>query len=90
MLLLDSCIDVLQHVLVKVFVPVDSLQILLELLSTRTKDSERLNSQTSELMPVWILGANTTAWVRAHGFVTQYASAAAGGKQGLESTPSSK
>lgn len=35
--LLDGRIDVLQHVLVKVFVPVDSLQILLELLSTRTK-----------------------------------------------------
>lgn len=46
--LLDSRVDVLQHVLVKVFGPVDSLQIFLELLSTRTNVSESLNSQPSQ------------------------------------------
>ena len=46
--LLDGRVDVLQHVLVKVLVAVDSLQIFLELLSTRAEVSESVNYQTSE------------------------------------------
>lgn len=64
--LLDSRVDVLQHVLVKVFGPVNSLQIFLELLSTRTKVSESRNYQPSQAL---LEGSEKqrNAWLRAPG-----------------------
>lgn len=40
--LLDSVVDVFQHVLVEVFVSVHTLQVLLELLFAETKKNNRL------------------------------------------------